>query len=78
MSGLEKAREIVADALGLELAEVTANATMETVADWDSLQHLAVVTALEADLAVTLSPEQVTELSSVAMIAELIDAGGPL
>jgi len=73
MSATERARELLADALGLDLEDVSDAATMESVSVWDSLQHLSVITAIEAELAVTLTPEEVPAINSVSAIAHLID-----
>lgn len=76
MTPIQRARELVADALGLELSEVPEDGTMESVEAWDSLQHLSVITAIEADFAITLSPEQVASLQSVSAIGALIAEHG--
>lgn len=65
---------VIADALGLDVSEVGADASMESLASWDSLQHLSVVMALEAEFGCHLGPEEVTRLTSVARIAEHLGA----
>lgn len=67
---------LVAEALGLEPDEVGPEASMDSLEAWDSLQHLGVVMAIEARFGCRLSPEEVTELTSVATIAEHLRRAG--
>jgi acyl carrier protein len=60
---------LIAETLGLEPEAVGAEATMDTLPAWDSLQHLGVVMAIESRYGCRLSPEEVSELTSVARIA---------
>ena len=45
----------------------------ETVPNWDSLQHLNLVLALEQEFQVQFTPEEIEQLLSVALVAALLD-----
>ncbi len=65
-------RELVADALGIDLSEVPANGSMESIADWDSLQHLGVINAIEAEYDLSVDPDEIAALHSIAAIASFV------
>ena len=64
--------ELVADALGLDYDEVTADSNMDSVAGWDSLQHLSVISAIETDFELVVGPDDVADLNSVAAIVAFV------
>ena len=47
--------EVFGDIFGLEPEEISDSLTSETVGNWDSLNHLRLVTAIEEAFGVTLS-----------------------
>lgn len=65
--------EVVAGALGLDVAEVGADASMETLAAWDSLQHLGVIMAIEAAFGCRLGAGEIARLTSVARLAARLE-----
>lgn len=60
----------------LDLDSITAADSVETVASWDSLRHLQLMTALEESYGIVLEPEEMMELNNVAAIQSLIAARG--
>lgn len=62
-------RRVVADVFGLEPDLVRGHTSIDTVEAWDSLRHLNLVVALEAEFGVAFSPEEIVELVSVDIIA---------
>ncbi len=62
-------RQVVADVFGLEPDRVRGDTSIDTVEAWDSLRHLNLVVALEAEFGVAFSPEEIVELVSVDIIA---------
>lgn len=65
-------RELVADVFGLELEEIRANASSETVEDWDSLRHLDVVMALEHRYSTSFTPDEIVALRSIDGICRIL------
>ena len=64
--------ELVADVFGLPVAEVRDGLTPEDVPNWDSLNHLRLVTAIEEELGLTLSMAEIQSIDSVGRLRELI------
>ena len=60
---------ILSDALGVEARADTA---MENTPQWDSVAHLNVCLALEAEFGVTFFPEQMLAMNSAATISALL------
>ena len=71
---LDDVSRVIADALGLDVSEVGAGASMESLPVWDSLQHLGVIMAIEAAFQCRLGPDEVARLTSVSRIAEHLGA----
>lgn len=61
-------RQIIADAIGIEAADIPADAGMESVEAWESVTHLSVILALESQLGVKFTLDEVGELTSIPAI----------
>jgi len=61
-------RQIVADTLNLPLASVPADASMNSLAEWESLAHLMLVLSLEQEFGRQFSPEEVESMKSIQQI----------
>ena len=69
---LERAKAVVAETFQLPVEEVSEASSPDSIPAWDSLQHLMLVVGLEQEFAVEFSPEEVEELATVELIAELL------
>ncbi|MEQ8843890.1 MAG: acyl carrier protein [Phycisphaerales bacterium] len=69
---LSQTCEIIGDALGRE--PVPADASPETIEEWDSIAHLNIVMSLEAAFGVTFDPEEIAELVTPEAIATRVEA----
>ena len=58
-------RQIAADIFGLPLYQVTDSTSPRNVADWDSVQHLNFVLAIEARLGVQFEPMEIEKMQSI-------------
>jgi acyl carrier protein len=65
------ARKAVANALKCSLDAVAADASIDSLAQWDSIGHVNIVLEIEADLGRNLLPEEIAGISSVADVALL-------
>ncbi len=65
-------KQVMADVLGLEPAEVGDATSVDSVPAWDSLRHMNLVLALEAEFSVTLSEEQSVEILSYPLIKAVL------
>ncbi|MBZ0163979.1 MAG: acyl carrier protein [Notoacmeibacter sp.] len=70
-----RACAIVADALKMQRG-VTIDDTMATLASWDSLAHMSVVLAIEAEIGRQLTGEEIASITSVQTVARLLEATG--
>jgi acyl carrier protein len=55
------------------LDEVQAESSPDTIPNWDSLQHLNLVLAIEQEFNVQFSPEEIEQLLSVELVAALLE-----
>ena len=72
MTGLDRARSLVSEILGLDAGAVSDAASAETLEAWDSLAHLRLVLRLEELLGRQLAPDEILEATSLASVAALL------
>ena len=68
----EKLNEILCGLL--ELDSISETDSAKSIASWDSLHHLQLMTAIEEAYGIMLEPEEMMQLSSVASIQAIIAA----
>jgi acyl carrier protein len=68
----EPARELLAGVLGVAPDEIGNDASMETLAKWDSLAHMRLILALEEKLGCQLDPLKLVEITTLGHIADLL------
>ncbi len=74
-----KVRRTFADVFNLPREEIKPETSPDNLKNWDSLQHLNLVLALEQDFGVRFNPEEIENLENVAAIEKLVGeklAGG--
>lgn len=72
----EQVRQIIADTLFLSLDDIGEDASQETVKNWDSLQQLNLVLALEQTFSIRFKPEEFAAMTNVEKILEQLSAKG--
>lgn len=72
MCSLLEARRLVATALGRPLDAVEATAAVGQVAGWDSMGHMSIVLALEAQIGRMLRPDEIGRLKSISEVAAIL------
>ena len=75
---VEDLRSDIAGLLEVEPGELPDDATVETVANWDSVVALQIISYIEARLADPLEAEEVERLTSFRAIVDLARARGLL
>jgi acyl carrier protein len=70
---LDRIRGIFSDVFQVPLETVTAQSSPDTIPNWDSLQHLNLVLALEQEFHIQFTPEEIEQLLSVELVAALLD-----
>jgi acyl carrier protein len=68
--------QVVAEVFGLPAEQVTLATSHETLADWDSLNVLNVLMAIEGEFEVTVDPEEAAEFVSVQRIVTVLRGKG--
>lgn len=61
-------REVLASVLELDVGDITADASPDTLPAWDSLAHLNLILALEEEFGVTIPDAEAAELTSLPLI----------
>lgn len=64
--------EVVADILGLEPDEVGDDLSRESADNWDSLNHLRIITAVEHAFSIRLTMAEIESTNSVARLREVV------
>jgi len=72
-STFDTIQSLAADILTVPRDQITLDASPETVATWDSLQHLNLVLALEQAFAVSFEPEEIDQMKTMRQIVTLVD-----
>ena len=70
----DKVRGIAADILQVKAGALTAESSPETVASWDSVQHLNLTLALEESFGFQFLPEEMDEMKTIGQIAAIVEA----
>jgi acyl carrier protein len=65
---------LVAEVLRIDIGRVNGDLAFGELPEWDSLNHVKLMVALEERLGVEIEPEQIVELSSVAAIEDFTGA----
>ena len=70
----EEIRVMASDLFGVPVEQITAASSPQTLENWDSIQHLNLVLAVEEKFSVQLSPEEIEEMKSVGETARLVES----
>ncbi|MFZ3340466.1 MAG: acyl carrier protein [Terriglobales bacterium] len=73
MSTFDEVRAIASDILGVSATRLSAASSPATIENWDSVQHLNLVLALEEKFSVQLSPEEIEQMKTLGDTARLIE-----
>ena len=72
-STFEKVRNIASDIFGIPADRITAESSPETIENWDSMQHLNLVLAIEEKFGVQLDPEDIEQMKNIGAVAALVE-----
>jgi acyl carrier protein len=72
----ERARQLLAGALEIDVAQVPDDASIETLEAWDSLAHLRLVQGLEEAVGGQLSAENIISLESLGDVEAILGQSG--
>jgi acyl carrier protein len=72
-STFEQVRNIASDIFGVPATKITAESSPETIENWESMQHLNLVLAIEEKFGVQLDPEDIEQMKNIGAVAALVE-----
>jgi acyl carrier protein len=72
-STLEQVRNVASDIFGIPADQITTESSPETIENWDSMQHLNLVLAIEEKFGVQFDPEDIEQMNNVGAVATLVE-----
>lgn len=72
-STFERVRSVASDIFGVPVDKITAESSPQTIDNWDSMQHLNLVLAIEEKFGVQLDPEDIEQMKNIGSIATLVE-----
>ncbi len=73
VSIFDQVRGIASDIFGIPADKLTADSSTETIENWDSIQHLNLVLAIEEKFNVQLEPEEIEQMKNIGLVAALVE-----
>lgn len=70
----DQIRTMASDLFGVPADQVSAASSPQTVENWDSIQHLNLVLAVEEKFGLQLSPEEIEQMKTVGDTAKLVES----
>lgn len=67
-----KLKEVISNVLGVPVDLINDNSSPDSIDKWDSLSHLNLVMAIEAEFDVKLTPEDSMDMLSVKLIRMIV------
>jgi acyl carrier protein len=72
-STLQQVRSIASDIFGVPADKITPESSPETIENWESMQHLNLVLAIEEKFGVQLEPEDIEQMKNIGAVAALVE-----
>jgi acyl carrier protein len=72
-SVFEQVRNVASDIFGIPADQITTESSPETIENWDSMQHLNLVLAVEEKFGVQLDPEDIEQMKNIGAVAKLVE-----
>ena len=74
----ERVRRVVASVFGVPENSITSESSNQTISNWDSLNIINLMIALESEFGITLSVDEAADLLSVRKIQALLKSKGAI
>ena len=68
-----KLKEVISNVLGVPINEINDSSNSDSLDNWDSLSHINLVLAIEAEFDVALTPEDYMDMLSVKSITMILE-----
>lgn len=72
----ERVHRVVAAVFGVPVDSLSDASGPESIKKWDSLGHIQLIVALQSEFALSITPEQALEMTSVRAIESTLRARG--
>ena len=72
----DRLRKVVGQVFGLPAEVVSDEDSPDTISSWNSMAHINLILALEAEFGVSLSPDDAAEMLSVGLIKSILQERG--
>jgi acyl carrier protein len=76
MNKLQQLKNIFAEGLGISEDAVTDDLTYQSIKQWDSIGHMAMIAALESAFEIMMDTNDIIDMSSFAKAKEIIQKYG--
>ena len=64
--------KVVSQIMGVPTGQLNGDSSPDTIARWDSLQHMNLVLALEQEFKVSFTDQEIIEMMNVQLICETL------
>jgi acyl carrier protein len=71
-STFAQVRDIASEIFGIKADKITSESSPKTIENWDSMQHLNLVLAIEEKFGVQFDPEDIEEMQNIGAVAVLV------
>jgi acyl carrier protein len=68
----EKVRRLASDLFDVPAAQITAESSPATLENWDSVQHLNLILALEEEFGVKFEPEDMENMQTIGQVTQAV------
>jgi acyl carrier protein len=65
-------RQLMADVFGVEIGQITEEASIDTIEAWDSVRHLNLVLALEERFGISFTEQETVEILDYQLIRVIL------
>ena len=72
MKEFNKLKQVVSDILEVDIDDINENSSPDNIEQWDSLSHIKLVMAIEAEFNVKLTPDDMMDMLSVKLIKMIL------
>ena len=72
MNNLQQLKKIFAEGLGINEDAVTDDLTYQSIKQWDSVGHMALIAAIETQFDIMMDTDDIIDMSSFAKAKEII------
>jgi acyl carrier protein len=73
MIDFNRLKQVISDILEVDVNTINDNSSPDNIQHWDSLTHIKLVMAVEAEFNVKLTPEDMMDMLSVKLIRMILE-----